>query len=113
MFFAILDSKSALEAQVAQWVIDDAFAMHEEEVNQKRSEIEAQLEQAMNLSLSSIQNPSHFYNLASDLKYRNEVDLALKAAEKLYTSAKEIDELRAVRAPIQAVEDELYVTRYL
>lgn len=103
MFFVILDAKSALEAQVAQWVIEDAFAMHEEEVNQKRSEIESQLEQAMNLSLSNIRNPQHFYNLASDLKYRNEVDLALQAAEKLYIAAKEIDDLRAVRAPIQSV----------
>lgn len=99
-----MDAKSALEAQVAQWVIDDAFAMHEEEVTTKRAEIETQLAQAMTLAVSNIRNPQHFYNLASDLKYRNEVDLSLQCAEKLYTIAQEIDQLRSVRAPIQSVK---------
>ena len=84
-------------------MLEDAFAMHEDEVKEKRAIIEEQLSRATELALTYLRNPPHFNSIATDLKNRNEIDKALEVAEKLYETAKEIDDMRDIRAPIQKV----------
>ncbi len=81
--------------------------MNEDSINEERKVLRTQTDRAMKLSLSNLRNPQHLYDLANLLKYRKEVDLIITVTEKLYQLTKNIDELRAVRAPIQKEIDAL------